>query len=219
MRRPFSAWVEGAPYYGALIGAGTVLLMVFGATWWGLALACVLFAAGLFTLYFYRDPRRAAPPDPRAVLAPADGAVVGIEDLPVSPYYEGPSRRISIFLSVFDVHVNRSPVEGRVVRAQYRPGRFRNAMTPAVSEVNESNTLWLESGNGPVVVRQIAGLVARRIVCRCREGDTLAKGERFGMIRFGSRTELYLPPGAQICVKLKERVRGGATIVARFPDK
>jgi phosphatidylserine decarboxylase len=202
-----------------LIGTGAALPVVFGVSDWVIALSSFLFASGLFTLHFFRDPRRTVPSDWAAVVAPADGVVVGIEDLSASPYYEGSSRRISIFLSVFDVHVNRSPVEARVVRTRYRPGRFRNAMNSATSEVNESNTLWLESENGPVVVRQISGLIARRIVSYCDVGDRLAKGEKFGMIKFGSRTELYLPRNAEICVKLNEHVRGGATIVARFPNK
>ena len=126
-------------------------------------------------------------------------------------------RTISIFLSIFDVHVNRSPAAGAVRSITYENGRFLAAMKSAAGDCNEANTIRLETEHGIMTVRQIAGLVARRIVCKTGVGGTLAKGEKFGMIRFGSRTELYLPAQAEICVKLKEKVRAGSSIVARVP--
>jgi phosphatidylserine decarboxylase len=143
--------------------------------------------------------------------------VVAIEDLSATPHYAGPCRRISIFLSIFSVHVNRAPFDGVVKDVQYRHGQFKNAMNSETSECNESNAVWLDTPRGPVTVRQIAGVIARRIVCRAHVGEALAKGEKFGMIRFGSRTELYLPPDAEVCVRIKEHVKAGTTIVGRFP--
>ena len=144
---------------------------------------------------------------------------IGIEDLAETPHYDGPCRRLSIFMSVLSVHVNRAPINGTVIKASHAPGRHGNAMNPASSTANESNALWLDTPYGPVTVRQISGAVARRIVCNAAEGDILAKGERFGMIKLGSRTELYLPPGTEVCAAMKDRVRAGTTVVARFRER
>ena len=216
MNTSFSGWKEGAPYFGPPLGAGALLLLFAGGTAAGLACALTVLVLGLFILFFFRDPSRPITRDPDEIVSPADGAIAGIEDLESSPHYDGRCRRISIFLSVFDVHINRAPFDGTIQDLTYRPGQFKNAMKPETSECNESNTLRMTTDRGPITVRQISGLIARRIVCRRGVGDTLSKGERFGMIKFGSRTELYLPPETHICVKLKDRVRGGASVVARF---
>lgn len=218
MNPPFSAWREGLPFYGPLIGVGTLLLLFAGGAAIGLAVSLLILGLGLCTLYFFRDPHRIISDIAEDIVSPADGTVVGIEDLQDTPYYEGPCRRISIFLSIFNVHVNRAPCDGAIESITYRPGKFLNAMKSESSDANEANTVVMGTVHGPVTVRQISGLVARRIVCRRAVGDTLAKGERFGMIRFGSRTELYLPPGTPVCVKLRETVRGGASVVARFAE-
>lgn len=218
MNPSFNGWREGLPFYGPPIGAGAILLLFVGGSTAGLIVSLAILSLGLFTLFFFRDPKRAISDKPEDIVAPADGKVVGIEDLENSPHYDGPCRRIAIFLSIFNVHVNRAPCDGEITSIAYRPGQFLNAMKAESSDCNESNTIAMRTPHGPVVVRQISGLVARRIVCRQSEGDTLAKGDRFGMIRFGSRTELYLPPGIPICVKLKAMVKGGATVVARFPE-
>jgi len=171
---------------------------------------------GLFALFFFRDPSRRVTAGVDEVVAPADGTVVAVEDLNETPYYAGPCRRVAIFLSLFSVHVNRAPTDGTVREVTYKQGRFKAAMKSETSDCNESNTIRLDCPQGPVTVRQIAGVVARRIVCRCAPGDALAKGEKFGMIKFGSRTELYLPPDTEVCVKAKDKARAGTTILARF---
>lgn len=165
----------------------------------------------LFMIWFFRDPERAAPADPALVLSAADGRVttVGRDD-------DG-LLRISVFLSVFDVHVNRSPVAGEVREVEYRPGEFLNAMKPIAEEVNERLALRLRTARGPVEVIQVAGLIARRIVCRARPGDALVPGERFGLIRFGSGTVVRLPfEGAEPLVRVGQHVRGGETPIARW---
>lgn len=162
-------------------------------------------AVDVFTAYFFRDPFRDVPSEKSAVVSPADGTIVAIEDLSSTPHYDGPCRRISIFLSVFNVHVNRAPFDGAIESIAYSPGAFKNALRADSSDLNESNTIRMTTDAGPMTVRQISGLIARRIVCKVEVGERLAKGEKFGMIKFGSRTELYLPSNAEVCVKIKDR--------------
>ena len=170
----------------------------------------------LYTFYFFRDPDRQAPADPSVVVAPADGVVVEIVEKAESELVNGTMRRVAIFLSVFDVHTNRAPIAGEVVYREHYPGKFLDARNPESSMVNESQTWGFRDGDTTVVVRQITGAIARRIVAWSKVGDRVAKGERFGMIRFGSRTELYLPLDSEITVKLGDRVKGGETVVARL---
>lgn len=180
---------------------------------WSWPAAILLLLAG-FVFYFFRDPRREIPADPAAVVAPADGRVLEVID----ETFEGrPGRKISIFLSVLNVHVNRSPVAARVENVEYRPGKFFAAMRPQASTENEQNVIRLETGRGPVVVKQIAGLIARRVLLWKKVGDSLQRGERLGMIRFGSRTELWLPAEAKIVVQPGQQVRGGSSVVAEWP--
>lgn len=215
MTARFSAWREGARYYAPCFVAAAITGAILWPYGWA-PVSIALLLAGIGVLFFFRDPKRVVPQGPREIVAPADGRIVSIEDVRSSPYYRGLSKRITIFLSLLDVHVNRSPTDGQVADLKYQKGQFRHAMTPEAGECNESNTVWMESPHGPVTVRQIAGLVARRIVCKCRVGETLQKGERFGMIRFGSRTELYLPPHVHVCVQVEDKVYAGTTVVARF---
>ena len=218
MSDSFSAWKEGAIHYLPTLVVGAVCLYFAARGYKGAWVGVVLFGCyGLFALLFFRDPSRAVTAEPREMVAPADGVVVGIEDLDESPHYGGPCRRVSVFMSVLDVHVNRAPFDGTVRAIKYRPGKYKNAMKAESSELNESNAVWMDTEHGPVTVRQISGAVARRIVCKAKVGETLARGERFGMIKLGSRTELYLPRDAEVCVKMKEKVRGGVSVVARFP--
>ncbi|MBI2435364.1 MAG: phosphatidylserine decarboxylase family protein [Candidatus Hydrogenedentes bacterium] len=215
MNRSFSAWKEGLPYYGPVLALGvmlTVALGFVGAAWVG-GLVLLL---GVAMMLFFRDFEREITAASQEVVSPADGTVVAIEDLADSPHYEGPTRRISIFLSVFNVHVNRMPFGAVVKDVRYAPGQFLDARKAETSQVNESNAVWLETPRGPMTVRQISGAVARRIVCPIAPGARFQKGERFGMIRFGSRTELYLPPNTEVCVKLRDKVHAGTTIIARF---
>jgi phosphatidylserine decarboxylase len=169
-------------------------------------------AVALCCLGFFRDPDRTAPAVPGAVLAPADGRVMRVVE--IDDPWVGRAVRLSIFLSPLDVHVNRSPVAALVEGVQYAAGRFLAAYRDEASELNERCTLSLQGESARVGVKQIAGVVARRIVCRARPGDTLQAGERYGLIRFGSRTDLVVPEGTEIRVKAGDKVRGGETIMA-----
>lgn len=176
-----------------------------------------LLAASLagFTLFFFRDPERDIPVGEGLIVSPADGTVVGVDQVDHAPFLDGPAKRISIFLSVFNVHINRSPIEGKVAFRQYHPGKFLPANCDKASSDNEQNSFGIQDGEFRVLVKQIAGIIARRIVCWKDAGDVLARGDRFGLIRFGSRTELYLPLESKIDVTVGQTVRGGATVVAR----
>jgi phosphatidylserine decarboxylase len=173
----------------------------------------------LCTVVFFRDPERAVPSDPHVIVAPADGRVMDIVELDENEMLKTKTRRIGIFLSIFDVHTNRAPIGGRVVYCQHRPGLFLDARRPDCSEKNESITWAFENGRVTIVVRQVTGAIARRIVAWAKVGDELKKGDRFGMIRFGSRTELYLPLSATVLVKVGDHVAGGATPIARLPNE
>jgi phosphatidylserine decarboxylase len=171
----------------------------------------------VFVLYFFRDPERAVPADPNIIVSAADGLVVDVKEMEEPDFQLGRRLRIAVFLSVFDVHVNRSPIEGRVKKTTYKSGQFLDVRNVDASTRNEALAWLLETANGPVAVRQIAGLVARRIVPWAKEGSALARGQRFGMIRFGSRTEVFLPVGCTPLVKPGDRVEGAATPIARWP--
>jgi phosphatidylserine decarboxylase len=178
---------------------------------------------GLFVLWFFRSPRRTPPPGPHRLVAPADGTVWDVDEMPEPTVIGGQARRIGIFLSVFDVHVNRAPCAGTVIHAAYRPGRFLDVRHPDCANINEANTLGIACDpkvgrDLRIVVRQLAGLIARRIICTHGVGDRLARGELFGMIRFGSRTELYVPLDRphRVLVKRGDRVKGGETVLVEF---
>lgn len=165
----------------------------------------VLLFAG-FVAFFFRNPKREIPLDPRAIVSPADGKVVKVERV-------GNVTKLSIFLSIFDVHVNRSPIAGRIEAIDYRKGRFRPAFNQTASVDNERNVIMVSQGNVKVVLTQIAGIVARRIVCWKRVGDMVSKGELIGLIRFGSRVDVLFPAGTEATVKPGMRVRGGASVI------
>ena len=183
-----------------------------------LPLLVILILLTAFVFYFFRDPERALPSDERIIVSAADGLVVGIEEYEEPDFHLGPMLRISVFLSVFDVHVNRAPVSGTVKSTVYKAGQFLDVRHPDSSTRNEARAWWIETPRGPVAVRQIAGLVARRIVAWAGEGSVLERGQRFGMIRFGSRTEVFLPIGCTPLVKIGDRVAGAATPIARWPE-
>lgn len=185
---------------------------------WCRPLALLWVVAVLFVLYFFRDPDRAAPDDPEIAVSPADGQIVAIEDRIET---EGLMQRmicISIFLSVFDVHVNRSPIMGRVTHSEGKKGLYLDARDPESARKNASRLWIVEGARVTVAVRQITGAIARRIVPWSKVGDALAQGQKFGMIRFGSRTELYVPAGSRVLVRIGESVRGGVTPLAEFPS-
>jgi phosphatidylserine decarboxylase len=198
----------------ALLALLAVIFGFFSA--WALWFFLLLF---LCAVAFFRDPERAPPVDPSAIVAPADGTVMDIVELDENEVLKTKTRRVGIFLSIFDVHTNRAPINGRVVYCHRRPGLCLDARRPDCSEKNESMTWAFENPRVTIVVRQITGAIARRIVAWANVGDELKKGERFGMIRFGSRTELYLPLSATILVKVGEHVAGGSTAIARLSDE
>ena len=170
-----------------------------------------------FVLYFFRDPERYVPADESIIVSAADGLVVGIDEMEEPDFHLGPMIRVAVFLSVFDVHINRTPCDGTVKSTVYKAGKFLDVRHPQSSQLNEARSWWLETPHGNVAVRQIAGLIARRIVAWAGEGTPLQRGQRFGMIRFGSRTEVFLPAGCTVLVKIGDRVQGAATPIAKWP--
>ncbi len=198
-----------------------LILAVFTIASWFISVWLAMLFIFLFicTIAFFRDPDRTAPADPNAIVAAADGTVTEISEVDETEILKTKTRRVGIFLSIFDVHTNRAPIDGRVVYRQHRQGIFLDARGPDCSEKNEAMTWAFQNSSATIVVRQLTGAVARRIVAWSQVGDDLKKGERFGMIRFGSRTEVYLPLTATVLVKVGDHVNGGSTIIARLPEQ
>lgn len=194
--------------------SGTAALLLAGHSAWGPWAGGVLIFLGVFVLFFFRDPERTPPADPDAVVSPADGRVAAIVD----EAFEGrPGKRVSIFLSVWDVHVNRAPVAGRIRKVDYRPGHFYAALRARASQENEQNVFYVETDRGEMSFKQIAGWIARRVVSWKAAGDTVATGERIGLIRFGSRMDVWLPPEAEIVARRGQFVSAGSSTLARWP--
>ncbi|HET7319683.1 MAG TPA: phosphatidylserine decarboxylase family protein [Nitrospirota bacterium] len=200
---------EGWPFIVPLALA-TVLLFALG---WRNA-GAVLLVLTLFVLFFFRDPERAVPQGEGVVVSPADGKVIVIKDIYEPDYLKQDVKQISIFLSVFNVHVNRAPIGGAVEAVRYNPGKFHVASVDKASHLNEQTAMVIATGKNKVLVKQIAGLIARRIVCYAKPGDTVKAGERYGLIRFGSRVDLFLPKDAELKVKLGDRIKGARDIIA-----
>ena len=196
---------EGIPYIVVplLLAAGGAVL----GFWW---VAAIFLLVMLFMAFFFRDPKRVPPSDPDVVVSPADGKVTRIASAGAD------STVVSIFLSPLDVHINRSPIPGKIVDVRYSPGKFLMATNEKASLVNEQNALTIQGEKITVVCKQIAGILARRIVCWKAEGDSLGLGERFGMIKFSSRTDVLLPANVRVTVKEGDRVRGGTTVIGRI---
>jgi len=191
--------------------------LLFGALacalqWW-IAGGIALFVAG-FVFYFFRDPERVIPVTPGAIVSPADGRVVVVQD---EDHAGQPGQRISIFLAIWNVHVNRAPANGTITDLQYRPGKFMAAMLERASLENEQNVFALQTDAGSMVFKQIAGLIARRVVAWKKAGETVARGERIGLVRFGSRVDLWLPKEAQVMVQVGDNVKGGSSTLALWP--
>src|SRR5947207_9839638 len=196
-----------------------ILALAAAATWFVSAwLSLIFLPLFLFTVAFFRYPDRPGPTDPNLIVAAADGTVSEVVELDENEFLKARTRRVGIFLSMFDVHTNRAPIEGRIVYRQHRQGICLDARDPNCSEKNEAMTWAFENLRATIVVRQLTGAIARRIVAWAKIGDELKKGERFGMIRFGSRTELYFPLNAEVFVKVGDHVFGGSTIIARLPN-
>jgi phosphatidylserine decarboxylase len=217
-RIPLARWgLAEVILMGVPLGLLAAALLAAGGLWRWFALLPA--AALALVVSFFRDPVRRVPQEEGIVVSPADGTVIEVSRLEREPFLEGPAVRVSIFLSLFNVHINRVPEDCRVVWLRYDPGRFLNAMRPESARLNESMTIGLQQSEAPygrMVVRQVSGLVARRIVCCLRPGQWLQRGEKFGMIKFGSRTELYVRSDAwDVSVVPGTRVRAGSSVVAR----
>lgn len=203
---------EGWPFI-----AGSVILALL-VTWWSAGVGLIFWLLAIFVIQFFRDPQRQAPDGDRVVLAPADGRIVSV-DKTIDPYTQQQALKISVFMNVFNVHSNRFPVSGRVTQVQYFPGSFVNAALDKASVENERNAVHISLDSGEhVTVVQVAGLVARRILCYVKTGDTRRAGERYGFIRFGSRVDVYLPPESRPRVAIGDKVSATSTALADLPE-
>lgn len=202
---------EGWPFL-AIAVAAAILASYFGCGWWSLPLWLV----ALFVLQFFRDPARDVPQGPGLVLSPADGRIVKVERTH-DEYLQREAIKVSVFMNVFNVHSNRSPVDGTVQQVWYNPGKFVNADLDKASTENERNAIWLKTADGQdVTCVQVAGLIARRILCYVKAGDVLTRGQRYGFIRFGSRLDVYLPLTATVKVAIGDKVSATSTIMAQL---
>jgi phosphatidylserine decarboxylase len=203
---------EGYWFGLPLLLLGVLLLLVRSP--YATAGACVLIFLALFVFSFFRNPDRMIPGEPGLIVSPADGRVVVMQD----EAFEGrPGKRISIFLAVWNVHVNRSPAAGKIMRLEYKPGKFLAAWAEKASFENEQNVFVLGSEHGELMFKQIAGYIARRVVSWKKAGDYVVRGERIGLVRFGSRVDLWLPANAEITVCIGQNVKGGSSVLARLP--
>lgn len=209
MTKKFPIAIEGLPFIIPM------LLATFVSVWFGrLYVFICLSVLTLFAIYFFRNPRRDIPPSDRVVLSPADGRVLLVDKCQEEQFFQREATKVSIFMSLFDVHINRSPISGILEEKSYNPGKFHLANTEKSSMENEQNAMVIRGEDGlRVLFIQIAGFIARRIVCYPEKGDLLEKGQILGMIRFGSRLDVYLPEGVQAVVKPGDRVRGGESVL------
>ena len=202
---------EGWPF---IIPLAVITALLFALGWKNVGYVSLVLT--LFVLFFFRDPERTVPQGNGVVVSPADGRVIVIKDIYEPDYLKQDVKQISIFLSVFNVHVNRAPCEGSVEVVKYNPGKFHVASVDKASLDNEQTAMVIANGKDRVLVKQIAGLIARRIVCYAKPGDALKLGERYGLIRFGSRVDIFLPKDAELKVKLGDRIKGARDIIAEL---
>ena len=201
---------EGWPYLTGIVVVSLIVTWFFG--WWSIP----FWLASIFVLQFFRDPPREVPGDASTVVSPADGRIVAVEAAR-DPWMNRDTVKVSVFMNVFNVHSNRSPVDGEVKQVWYHAGAFVNAALDKASVENERNAIWFHTSTGlDVTCVQVAGLVARRILCYVKAGDLLLRGQRFGFIRFGSRVDVYLPPETRVSVAIGDKVKAGSTILARL---
>ncbi|MEG0641078.1 MAG: phosphatidylserine decarboxylase family protein [Clostridium sp.] len=203
----FSIRKECIPYIAILAIVGLGLYILYPIL---IILPIILI---LFVLYFFRDPHREVSFNDKTFVSPADGTVMDVSEIIENDFIKGKAKKVTIFLSIFNVHINRSPINGEVTYSSYRPGKYLPAFKPHASEENERNTIGIKNDLTKALVHQITGLIARRIVCFSTQGDKLTQGERFGLIKFGSCTELIVPENVDILVKKGDVVRGGITIL------
>ncbi|MBL8958742.1 MAG: phosphatidylserine decarboxylase family protein [Gemmatimonadetes bacterium] len=203
-------------YIAAAVTAATYMAAAGRRSWPLWVLAFVFTLLTLWVIYFFRDPERTGPRGDDLVIAPADGRVIQVSEVDEPAFLHGRAIRVSIFMNVFNVHVNRYPITGTVRYVHYNPGKFLNAAVDKASLENEQMSVGIEHPRGRLLVRQIAGLIARRIVTYSREGDAVEQAEKLGLIRFGSRVDVFLPPGTEIAVKVGEHTTAGTTVIARL---
>lgn len=211
---------EGIPFIltAFLITVTVAILLFYYAPKIAVYVTIIFLALSFFIAAFFRNPNRIIPADPKAIVSPADGRVIDIREVYENDFLKEDVIKISVFMSIFNVHVNRVPMDGKAVKISYFPGKFFVASLDKASSENEQNRIVIESDNGTrIIVVQIAGIVARRIVSYVNEGDVLKKGLRFGLIRFGSRLDLYLPKGTEVSVSVGDKVKGGESIMGVLP--
>lgn len=204
--------VKEGYYFGLPAFAVGAAFLVLRWTLAGIVLLCL----AAFIFYFFRDPERVIPADTNAIVSPADGRVVVVTD---EEHAGRPGKRMSIFLAIWNVHVNRSPATGVITKMDYCPGKFSAAMRASASTDNEQNVISLTTDTGEITFKQIAGLIARRVVCWKKPGERVARGERIGLVRFGSRADVWLPRDSELLVKVGDHVKGGSSIVAYWPPR
>jgi phosphatidylserine decarboxylase len=202
----------GWPFVGTGFVIAAIVAVAAGSAW---GIAALVFPA--FFLFFFRDPERKTVLGPQEVVSPADGRVM-VAGTPIGSFDPGAWQQVTIFLSPMDVHVNRMPVAGRVTSVKYYPGKFLPAYKREAGDLNEHTEVTLDHGGQTIVVRQIVGILARRIVCRVREGDQVGAGARFGVMKFGSRMDVFVPQGSTLRVKVGDRVSAGVTVIAVLPE-
>jgi phosphatidylserine decarboxylase len=200
---------EGYPFIAVFFALTVIAAFVFGPK-----ISTIPICLMLFMVFFFRDPERSVPPI-GGFISPADGKVVAVSEEREEEHLGAAVRKISVFMSPLDVHVNRAPCDGRVLAVKHTPGSFMAAYRKEASWKNENTAMLLQCGDDKILVRQVAGFLARRTVCRVKPGDNLRRGERFGMIKFSSRLDVYLPPEMDVRVRLNDRVRAGETILAQ----
>lgn len=204
---------DGWPYLAILAVIAAAIYFIFPY----LAILPILLM--FFVAFFFRNPKRVVPQENNIIVSPADGVILAIDEIEENHYLKGKALRVSIFLSVFNVHINRAPVEGIIEYRHYRPGKFIPAFKSHASEINERNYIGINTGRWKVMVVQVTGFIARRIVCWVDVGNKLERAERFGLIKFGSCTELLLPLETELLVAKGDKVRGGETIIGRLPNE
>lgn len=209
---------EGYAFVLPTLGISLILFSAWAASSHLILLpfAGIAFLLLFFLIFFFRDPERKAPEAGNLVLSSADGKVISIKPFGSAEFVDGGGTLVSVFMSVFDVHVNRAPISGEVEHFKYNPGRFFPAFQDKASSENEQTELGFQNAHGRVMIRQIAGIIARRIVCKVRQGDRLRAGQRFGLIKFGSRVDHLLPENVEIRVKPGQKVRAGETVIGVF---
>jgi phosphatidylserine decarboxylase len=210
---------EGIPILSVFLFVTLGMLLLYYTTKTNFFLYCFFISVflSIFTAYFFRDPERAVPQEPGLIVSPADGKIIEICE-EENKTLGGRARRVSIFLSVFNVHINRMPAQGKVESVKYYKGEFLAAWDEKASLKNEQTHIAIDCGRYKLLVKQIAGLIARRIVCKAHEGETYQRGDRIGMIKFGSRTDLFLPLEAELKVKTGDHVAGGTTVIAQMRE-